>query len=139
MVIGEPVLRTCQPLTTPSVASIAMVQTMPSPKWCATSNTSLDKWSRTSSVVIIEGKPSSNLTLMTTPMTWQTCLIVPFPVNSSVWTGWSGKRRDHGSCGHRQTRKIVNRYGPSFALLSRPLTLTPERTQPTSRTSWFRL
>ena len=49
------------------------------------------------------------------------------------------ERRDHGSCGHRRIGKIVNRYGPSFALLPRPLALAPERTQAASRTSWFRL
>lgn len=82
--MGEPVLRTRHPRTTPSVASIAMVRTTPSPKCWATSNTSLEEWSRTSSAVRIGGKPSSNLTSTTAPITWQTCPIAPFPVNSSV-------------------------------------------------------
>lgn len=53
----------------------------------------------------------------------------------TVRTGRSNKRRDHGSCRNRRTGKVMNRNGPSLALLPRTLTLTSERTQPASRTS----
>ena len=83
-VIGEPVLSTSWPLTRPSVPSIAIVRTMFSPKCWATSSTNRTECPWTSSAVKIGGKPSSNLTSTTAPMTWHTCPIDPAPVNSSV-------------------------------------------------------
>ncbi|URE41809.1 hypothetical protein MUK42_13250 [Musa troglodytarum] len=55
-----------------------------SPKCCATSRTSRIWLSSTSSAVRIGGRPSSNLTSTTAPITWQTFPIAPAPVNSSV-------------------------------------------------------
>ena len=48
------------------------------------SRTNLTEWSKTSRAVRIGGNPSLNLTSTTAPMTWHTCPIAPFPVNSSV-------------------------------------------------------
>jgi hypothetical protein len=61
-----------------------MVLTVLSPKCCATSKTNRIELSNTSNAVKIGGRPSSNLTSTTAPMTWQTLPMDPAPVNSSV-------------------------------------------------------
>ena len=74
-VIGEPVSVTTSPLFNPSVASIAIVRTLDSPKCCATSSTSLLPALLHSNAVKISGNSPSNLTSTTAPIT---CVIFPF-------------------------------------------------------------
>src|SRR6202140_2042964 len=68
--IGWPVSVTCWPRTRPSVASIATVRTVDSPRCCATSSTRRLPWLSVSSALRIAGRWSSNCTSTTAPMTW---------------------------------------------------------------------
>ncbi len=81
--IGAPVLRTFWPRTRPSVVSIAIVLTVLSPKCCATSSTTLRGLSCTSRAVRIGGRPLSNFTSTTAPITVAICPILPAPVKSA--------------------------------------------------------
>ncbi len=81
--IGAPVLRTFWPRTRPSVVSIAIVLTVLSPKCCATSSTTLRGLSCTSRAVRIGGRPFSNFTSTTAPITVEICPILPAPVKSA--------------------------------------------------------
>ena len=72
--IGALVLVTSSPLFNPSVASIAIVLTVVSPKCCATSKTNLLFPFLHSNAVKISGSSPSNLTSTTAPIT---CVIIP--------------------------------------------------------------
>mmetsp|Transcript_3318 Transcript_3318/g.7484 ORF Transcript_3318/g.7484 Transcript_3318/m.7484 type:complete len:237 (-) Transcript_3318:25-735(-) len=69
ILMGCPVLSTTWPRNTPSVASMAMVRTVFSPRCCATSRTRRTSWSCTSSAERMGGRCSSNCTSTTAPMT----------------------------------------------------------------------
>ncbi len=81
--IGAPVLRTFWPRTSPSVVSMAIVRTVFSPKCCATSSTTLRGLSCTSRAVRMGGRPLSNLTSTTAPMTVAIWPMLPAPVKSA--------------------------------------------------------
>src|SRR5437588_8324654 len=70
--IGCPVSVTSWPRTKPSVASIATVRTVDSPRCCATSSTRRLPPLMVSSELRIAGKAPSNCTSTTAPMTWVT-------------------------------------------------------------------
>src|SRR5690348_3039507 len=70
--IGWPVSVTCWPRTRPSVASIAMVRTVDSPRCCATSRTRRLLPFLVSSELRMAGRWPSNCTSTTAPMTWVT-------------------------------------------------------------------
>src|SRR6185437_6384034 len=70
--IGRPVSVTDWPRTRPSVASIAIVRTVDSPRCCATSSTRRLPWFLVSSELRMAGKGPSNCTSTTAPMTWVT-------------------------------------------------------------------
>eukprot|EP00961_Rhodomonas_salina_P273591 3696797-Rhodomonas_salina.2 len=72
--MGAPVSTTGCPRTRPSVASIAMVRTVFSPRCCATSSTRRMGCSCTSSALRMAGSSPSNCTSTTAPMT---CVIFP--------------------------------------------------------------
>ena len=67
--MGDPVSTTFCPRIRPSVPSIAMVLTVFSPKCWATSRTSLGERPPTSKALRISGRPSSNCTSTTAPIT----------------------------------------------------------------------
>ena len=67
--IGAPVLDTPCPRTSPSVVSMAMVRTVFSPMWLATSSTTLTSWSSTSRALLMCGSSPSNCTSTTAPIT----------------------------------------------------------------------
>src|SRR5438477_7524247 len=70
--IGWPVSVTSWPRTRPSVASIAIVRTVDSPRCCATSSTRRLPPFLVSSELRMAGKWPSNCTSTTAPMTWVT-------------------------------------------------------------------
>src|SRR5215475_13376434 len=70
--IGWPVSVTSWPRTRPSVASIAMVRTVDSPRCCATSSTRRLPPFLVSSELRMAGRWPSNCTSTTAPMTWVT-------------------------------------------------------------------
>src|SRR5256885_1721532 len=70
--IGSPVSVTSWPRTRPSVASIAIVRTVDSPRCCATSSTRRLLPFLVSSELRMAGKWPSNCTSTTAPMTWVT-------------------------------------------------------------------
>src|SRR5690242_10425583 len=70
--IGCPVSVTCWPRTRPSVASIAIVRTVDSPRCCATSRTRRLLPFLVSSELRMAGRWPSNCTSTTAPMTWVT-------------------------------------------------------------------
>src|SRR5215813_13664433 len=70
--IGRPVSVTSWPRTRPSVASIAIVRTVDSPRCCATSSTRRLLPFLVSSELRIAGRWPSNCTSTTAPMTWVT-------------------------------------------------------------------
>src|SRR5262249_43992009 len=70
--IGSPVSVTSWPRTRPSVASIAIVRTVDSPRCCATSSTRRLLPFLVSSELRIAGRWPSNCTSTTAPMTWVT-------------------------------------------------------------------
>src|ERR1700754_4403080 len=70
--IGWPVSVTSWPRTRPSVASIAMVRTVDSPRCCATSSTRRLLPFLVSSELRMAGRWPSNCTSTTAPMTWVT-------------------------------------------------------------------
>ena len=72
--IASPVSVTLSPLFKPSVVSIDIVLTVPSPKCCATSKTNLFPLLSHSRAEFISGKCSSNFTSTTAPITW---VIIP--------------------------------------------------------------
>mmetsp|Transcript_5450 Transcript_5450/g.18294 ORF Transcript_5450/g.18294 Transcript_5450/m.18294 type:complete len:239 (+) Transcript_5450:1279-1995(+) len=78
MQMGASVSTTVCPRTRPSVASIAMVRTVLSPRCCATSRTSRISWPSTSRLLRIAGSGPSNCTSTTAPMT-----VVTLPVDFS--------------------------------------------------------
>ena len=67
--MGAPVLDTPCPRTSPSVVSMAMVRTVFSPMWLATSSTTLTSWSSTSRALLMCGSSPSNCTSTTAPIT----------------------------------------------------------------------
>merc|ERR550519_507134 len=70
IMMGDPVLTTTCPLTSPSVPSMAMVRTVFSPRCCATSKINFGEWSLTTRPLrISERPPSSNWTSTTAPIT----------------------------------------------------------------------
>src|SRR5262249_9293286 len=70
--IGSPVSVTSWPRTRPSVASIAIVRTVDSPRCCATSSTRRLLPFLVSSELRMAGRWPSNCTSTTAPMTWVT-------------------------------------------------------------------
>src|ERR1700744_5553930 len=70
--IGRPVSVTSWPRTRPSVASIAIVRTVDSPRCCATSRTRRLLPFLVSSELRMAGRWPSNCTSTTAPMTWVT-------------------------------------------------------------------
>src|ERR1700730_10368182 len=70
--IGSPVSVTSWPRTRPSVASIAIVRTVDSPRCCATSSTRRLPPFLVSSELRLVGKCPSNCTSTTAPITWVT-------------------------------------------------------------------